>query len=318
MEEQAGIKGSAMGRESSPLRRALPWLGHVARIGLGLVFLGAGMLKMTDPAEFGRQIAGYGIIGEGLAAFSSPLLIAFETTLGIALLLGFRLRVTVLTASVLLVLFIAIEAYGMSAGRTESCGCFGAYVQRTPVEVIVEDLLFLLLGLVAWFALGAWRPRRARLVASAVIVASIASLALASASPYLPIDPYVTRLAIGRRVDALQLPADLPSFGEGRHLIALFEVTAPEATAIAAELTAIAARPGAPAVLALTPSDDEERTAFFWSAAPEFDIYTVDRPLLKRLYRRLPLFFTVDSGRIVGIDDDAGRVAEDLLSSEGS
>ena len=317
MKEKATIDGIPTGRESSRLRRALPWIGHLARIGLGLVFLFAGATKMLDPAEFGRQVAAYGIVGEGLAALASPLLIAFETTLGIALLVGFRLRLSVLTASVLLVFFIAIEAYGISIGRTEACGCFGAYAPRTPGEVIVEDLIFLLLGAVSWFTLHAWQPRRARVAAGAVIATSIASLALAIASPHLPIDPYVTRLAVGRTVETLQLPADLPSLTEGRHLVALFEVTSPEAVDLAAELSAIATRPGGPGVLALTPSDDEERTAFFWSAVPEFDIYSVDRPLLKRLYRRLPLFFTVDSGRIIGIDHDAGRAVEDLLSSKG-
>jgi len=151
-----------------------------------------------------------------------------------------------------------------------------------------------------------------------VIITSIAAVALAAASPHLPIDPYVTRLAVGQPIDALQLPADLPSLEQGRHLVALFDVTSPEAIDLAAELDTLANLPGGPGVLALTPSDDEDRTAFFWSAAPEFDIYSVDRPVLKRLYRRLPLFFSVDSGRIVGIDDDAGRVVEDLLSSEGS
>jgi len=318
MEETLTIDPSPTGRQPGRMRRALPWVGHAARIGLGLVFLIAGMPKMVDPAEFARQIAGYDIIGEGLTPFVSPLLIAFETTLGIALIVGFRPRVSVLTASILLLSFIAVEAYGMAAGRTESCGCFGAYVQRTPGEVIVEDLLFLALGAVAWFTLRAWRPRRAQVAAGVVTIATFASLALAVASPHLPIDPYVTRLAVGRPVEALKLPADLPSLAEGRHLVALFEVTTPRATEIAAQLNALATAPGAPGILALTPSDDEDRTAFFWAAAPEFDIYSVDRGVLKRLYRRLPLYFMVDSGRIVGIGDDAGRVVEDLLSSEGS
>ncbi|HET6278485.1 MAG TPA: DoxX family protein [Candidatus Polarisedimenticolia bacterium] len=318
MAESVNVDQIRTGRMQGRLHRVLPWLGHVGRIVLGLVFLVAGLTKLVDPAEFGHQLAGYGIIGEQLATLAAPLLIAFETTLGIALLVGYRLRVGVLTASILLVLFIAVEAYGIAAGRTESCGCFGAYLQRTPGEVIVEDLLFLLLGVMAWFALPAWQPRRPRAAAGAVIIAALASVALAAASPHLPIDPYVTRLAVGRPIDTLQLPGDLPSLGEGRHLVALFEVTSPDAIDLAARLSDIATAPGAPGVLALSPSSDEDRTAFFWSAAPEFDVYSVDRPVLKRLYRRLPLFFAVDSGRIVGIGDDAGRVVEDLLSSEGS
>jgi uncharacterized membrane protein YphA (DoxX/SURF4 family) len=316
MREGAAIDDVMTGRESLS-RRVLPWLGHAARIALGLVFLAAGLTKMADPVEFGRQIAAYGVLGEGPAASAAILLIAFETTLGMALLAGFRPRGGVAAAALTLLLFIAIEAHSISIGRTESCGCFGAYVKRTPAEVIVEDLILLALAIVAWFGTGRWRPRRAGAAAGLVAAAAIGSTALAAASPHLPIDPWVTRLAVGRPVDALQLPAHLPSLAEGRYLVALFDVTSPEAPDLAAALSDLAARPGGPVVIALTPSDDEARTAFFWSAAPGFDIYSVDRPLLKRLYRRLPLYFTVAAGRVVGIDDDAGRAFEDLLSSEG-
>jgi uncharacterized membrane protein YphA (DoxX/SURF4 family) len=318
MEGKATIDGRAADGELPPRRPASRWLGHLARLGLGLIFVFAGLTKIADPVEFGYQIAGYGVIGPGLADVAAPLLIALEMTLGIALLVGFRLRVSILTAAALLIFFIAVEAYGIATGRTESCGCFGAYVQRTPAEVIIEDLLFLALAMVAWVALRAWHPRRAGFATGAVLGISIASLALAAASPHLPIDPYVTKLAKGRSVGDLNLPDALQSLEEGRHLVALFEVTTPEAADLAGELNDIVARPGSPSVVALPPSSAEDKTAFFWSAVPDFDIHAVDRPLLKRLYRRLPLFFTIDSGRVTGIHRDAGRAAADLLSSQGS
>ena len=66
---------------------------------------------------------GYGIIGRHVASLGAPLLIALEMTLGVALLLAWRARLAGLIAALMLVGFIAVEAYGMSIGRTESCGC---------------------------------------------------------------------------------------------------------------------------------------------------------------------------------------------------
>ena len=317
MEMKATITERLTGGHASRLRRFLPWIGHLARIGLGLVFLVAGILKMVDPAEFAHQMAGYAIVGPGTAAIAAPLLIALETALGVALLAGYRTTISAPIAVGLLTAFIGVEAYGMATGRTEACGCFGAFVERTPGQVIVEDLVFLGMALLAWLLLREWRQRRSRLVVGSVIGTAFASLALAVASPHLPIDPYVTRLSVGRSVGDLGIPADLPSMLSGKHLVALFDVTAPDAHDLSERLSAIATRDDGPGLVALTPSSGEETTAFFWSAVPDFDIHSVDRVVLKRLYRRLPLFFTVESGRVAGVYDDAGRAAADLISSQG-
>ncbi len=97
--------------------------GHLARVALGLIFLMAGVLKAIDPAEFARQISEYGIIGRGLSQIGAPILIAFELTLAFALIAGVWPRGTALVACGLLAVFIAVEAYGLSQGRTEACGC---------------------------------------------------------------------------------------------------------------------------------------------------------------------------------------------------
>ncbi len=299
-------------------RRALPWLAHGARIALGLVFLVAGVLKMIDPAEFAHQIVGYGIIGPELASLAAPLLIAFEVALGVALLAGFRCDISAPVAAALLIAFIGIEVYGISTGRTAACGCFGAYLKRTPEQVIGEDLLFLGFAVLTWFLLRAWRPRSAGRATMSVAITAAVSLGLAVASPHLPIDAYVTGLSTGTPVGELGIPMEVPSLEEGRHVVAIFDVTSPDASQLSDRLNDLTNSADGPRIVALTPSSDEEKTAIFWAAVPDFDIYVVDRPVLKRLYRRLPLFFTVESGRVTGIYDDAGRATADLLSSEGS
>lgn len=301
--------------------RTLRWrrvAGHLGRVALGLIFLAAGLLKAVDPAEFAHQIQEYGILGARLSAQVAPALIVLELVLAVALLAGVRPRLTGLASIVLLAGFVGIEAYALSIGKAESCGCFGAYVQRTPGQVIAEDVLFAGLAVLALWGLAGWpgmSPRRG----AAVLMGSLAlAVALVLASPSLPIDPYVTRLAVGRSVSDLALLEKAPQLSQGRHLVALIDVTDPRAIETASVLNQIVSRPGAPPVLALTPGSEEEKAAFLWSAVPAFDTQNVDRAVLKRLYRRLPRFFLIESGRVAAIFDGAPPAAEDLLSSEAS
>ena len=126
-----------------------PRLGHLARVLLGAIFLFSGIAKGLTPGEFAQQVAGYGILGPRLSSLAAPALIVFEIVLGVALVCAVRPILTATASLVLLLVFIGIEAYGLSAGRTEACGCFGAYSSRTPAEVIGEDLVFAALGAIS-------------------------------------------------------------------------------------------------------------------------------------------------------------------------
>jgi uncharacterized membrane protein YphA (DoxX/SURF4 family) len=309
------LPAAKRGARASAWRRGA---GHAGRVSLGLIFLTAGILKALDPAEFVHQIAGYGLLGARLPAYAAPALIVLEITLGVALVAGARPLWAGLASIVLLAVFIAIEAYGLSIGRTEACGCFGAYVQRTPGQVIAEDLLFAGLAVLAIWGLREWRGLAARRAVAVMSASIVVAGALVAASPSLPIDRYVTRLAVGRSLADLALQDRLPHLSQGRHLVALIDVTDPRAAETAAALNQIASRPGSPPVLALTPASEEERAAFLWSAAPAFETKSVDRAVLKRLYRRLPCFFLLDSGLVAAIFDGAPPAAEVLLSWEAS
>ncbi|MFQ5877864.1 MAG: DoxX family protein [Acidobacteriota bacterium] len=312
-------EGAARGPEPPAARRGGVGIrlaaGHLGRVLLGLIFLVAGILKGLDPAEFARQIAAYGIIGPGAAGLAAPLFIALETTLGVALLAGFRPRAGAVVAAGLLAVFIAIEAYGMSRGRTEACGCFGAYLERTPRQVIAEDIAFIgLAGLCLW-GLRPWRGARRGAAGGTVLAAAVLSLGFALASPYLPLDPVTTRLAQGRSLEDLDIEGVAPGLRSGRWLVALLDLSDPAATEAAAALDALLLEPGAPGVVALTPSGEEEVLAFTLQAFPGFDVHPVDRQVLKRLYRRLPRFFLVEDGRVVAVYGGAVPPATNLISS---
>ncbi|HUD72988.1 MAG TPA: MauE/DoxX family redox-associated membrane protein [Dongiaceae bacterium] len=296
-------------------RRLLTWAAHAARLALGFIFLAAGVLKMADVAEFAHQIAGYGLIGPRLAAIAAPAMIILETSLAVALLVGRRPRLAAILIGLLLVFFIGLEGWSLAQGKTESCGCFGAYVQRTPAQVIAEDCLFLGLAVVAALGLGAWESRRGRLTRTIMGLTVLLATGLTIASPRLPIDPWVTDLSVGRSVQDLGLGGKIDDATAADGLVAILDLTDPVSKEAAVDLNALVAAPGAPRVIALTPSTEAEHAAFLWDAYPAFELKTADRPLLKRLYRRLPLYFRLHSGRVTAIFPGPRPPATDLLSS---
>lgn len=297
------------------MQRALRITAQVSRLLLGVIFVAAGVLKSLDVAEFARQTAEYHVVGPGAAAILAPILIAFETSLGVALLTGFRPRLAAALTGGLLLFFISLEAWGLSHGRTEACGCFGAYVKRTPTQVIAEDLLFLGLAVVTVAGLGAWQSRRRALTGVVVGVTAVLAGGLAIASPRLPIDSWVTDLAVGKSIDDLGLGAKIDADTAANGLVAILDLTDPVSKEASTELNSLLASPGAPRVIALTPSTEEEHAAFLWDSYPSFDLKTADRPLLKRLYRRLPLYFRLQGGRVTAVYAGPRPPAADLLSS---
>jgi uncharacterized membrane protein YphA (DoxX/SURF4 family) len=312
--EPGGARGAAPA--AGGRGRARRAVGHAGRILLGLVFLLAGVLKALDPDEFARQMGGYGLLPAGAAAAAAPILIGLEIVLGACLLAGAWPTAAAAAGGALLVLFVLVEAYGLAQGRTEACGCFGAYVQRTPGQVIIEDLVFLGFAALASWGLRGWRGLRARRAALTAGLSAALGFGFVFASPSLPLDPIVTRLAPGRSLGDLGLGAALPRLAEGRHLVALLDVTDPGAAKWAAGLNDLADDPRLPPILGLTPAGEEAIAAFLWSAAPAFDIRPVDRTVLKPLYRRLPRCFLLQDGTVVSVHDGAPPRAADLLSSE--
>jgi len=285
--------------------RALP------RIGLGLVLLIAGLLKGADPAEFARQITTYGLVSGSLAGAGAHVLIAVEIGLGIALLVGFRGRLSAAAGSLLMGVFMVITAYAWSKGRAEGCGCFGSLASRTPGEVLLEDTLFLTLGILA-FLLAPKEGREARWRWGAVAGATAGAVLLSLTAYALPLDSLVTDLRVGGEVGKLPLresPVDLAS---GDHLVALLDLDSPAAGGMVRKMNGYSGAPGAPQPIAFYGGEVDERTVFCFNYDPRFEVVPVPRADLKRLYRVLPRFFQVRNGRIVRIWEGFPPDAEEL------
>lgn len=90
---------------------------------LGLLFLYAGILKLGDLQNFATVINDFGLLPETLVWPVAVMLPLVELLAALGLLLDMRGALAALV--ILLVLFIAVLAYGILLGLDIDCGCFG-------------------------------------------------------------------------------------------------------------------------------------------------------------------------------------------------
>lgn len=131
-----------------------PWVTLVARVGLGLTMVTAGLLKLPDPGEAVRGVRAYRLLPETVVpavAFGLP---ALEVLLGLLLVVGLFSRLVAGAVGAILVMFIAAIASAWARGLSIDCGCFGGGGDVAPgqtryVEEILRDIgLFLLAALI--------------------------------------------------------------------------------------------------------------------------------------------------------------------------
>ena len=138
------------------VRNLIVFLGSLIA---GGAFVVAAVLKSLDVDGFAHDIALHGVVGPGLSAILARVLIPFELVLGAAAVIGYRRRLALVLLIVTLAGFIGVTGYAWAMGNTEGCGCFGRYVSRGPLAVIVEDMLMIAAAAIALVLSGRGRDR---------------------------------------------------------------------------------------------------------------------------------------------------------------
>ncbi|WP_007518082.1 MULTISPECIES: MauE/DoxX family redox-associated membrane protein [Pseudofrankia] len=143
---------------------ARAWVRAVStalRLGLAVLWLAAGALKVGDAAGMVRSVRAFRILPEGLVhpvAYAVPFV---EIALGVLLLLGLAVRACALLSSLMLAAYIAAIASAAARGLRIDCGCFssgGDLAKGAPThytsELIRDSLLLVASGLLVWWPTG--------------------------------------------------------------------------------------------------------------------------------------------------------------------
>ena len=197
-----------------------PWF---FRLPLGGVFVFSGLIKINDPVGTAIKLEEYFSVfaADGwtffgyLTSISLPIAIVFvvlEAVLGVALLVGYRMRITMPAMGGLLLFFAWLTFYSAYYNKVTDCGCFGDAIKLTPWESFAKDLVLIVLwiGVLILYNSGqvkdrapkGWQKLDTYLVAIALFSTTISLIAVFYL-PFIDFRPYKT----GAHIPSLRKPS---------------------------------------------------------------------------------------------------------------
>ncbi|MCP4686943.1 MAG: hypothetical protein GY859_02770 [Desulfobacterales bacterium] len=273
---------------------------------VGMVLLISGLLKAMDMELFIRQIKDYGMITHPvLLTLNAWGVIIAEWALGAALVVGYRLRLTVSMSTLLMLVFLGAVIWAWLTGSAEDCGCFGAFVQRTPAEAAVEDVILL-----AILLLGIPRKKdsRASRTGARVWVVLLACL-MGATLPLVfgsPIERLTTPPAEIVQSEFSQLKIqgvgmEGVDLNRGTHLIILMETDCLHCQEAVVELNALAETFSGLYMAAVCVNDESQREEFIQEFQPIYKIGQITEDDFWRLLGDgdIPRVFLLSEGRVL-------------------
>ncbi|HPD52649.1 MAG: BT_3928 family protein [Bacteroidota bacterium] len=125
-------------------------LAQISRVFVGILFIISGFIKANDPLGFSYKLDEYFQVFHmpWLSAVSLALAIgicAFEIGLGVALLLGAKMRFTAWSLLLMIVFFTFLTFYSWKFDVVKDCGCFGDALHLKPFESFMKDVILFVL-----------------------------------------------------------------------------------------------------------------------------------------------------------------------------
>lgn len=132
-------------------------LTHLIRFLVGALFIFSGLVKLNDPMGLSFKLHDYfapDVLNmEWLNPFTLQLalfVIILEVLLGVALLLGYQKKGTLLLLSGMIVFFTFLTFYSAYFNKVTDCGCFGDAIPLTPWQSFYKDVILSLAILILW------------------------------------------------------------------------------------------------------------------------------------------------------------------------
>jgi uncharacterized membrane protein YphA (DoxX/SURF4 family) len=151
----------------------------LVRTVVGVLFIFSGLVKADDPLGLSYKMQEFfevwniHLLDHLTLAFSIAMIV-FEIVAGVAVLLGWRMKLFGWLLLLLMIFFTFLTGYAYLSGKVRECGCFGDCIPLTAGESFVKDLV--LLGLVLFLFAVRSRIRPALLPAASAAVLVLAAV----------------------------------------------------------------------------------------------------------------------------------------------
>lgn len=142
---------------------------------VGLIFIFSGLVKANDPLGLSYKMQeffeawGWHFLHNYTLAFAYVMNV-LEVVAGVALIIGFKPKLTSKVLLVLIAFFTFLTAYVLFSGKIKACGCFGDCIPLTPNQTFAKDIILLILILVILFNIKYIKPLKTKLVGELIVV----------------------------------------------------------------------------------------------------------------------------------------------------
>jgi len=131
---------------------------NISRVLVGVLFIISGLIKLNDPVGFSFKLQEYfsaEVLGmpflQPYALAIAVIVVIFEVILGVALLVGYKRKITVWSLLIMIVFFTFLTFYSAYFNKVTDCGCFGDALKLTPWQSFTKDVVLLILILILFF-----------------------------------------------------------------------------------------------------------------------------------------------------------------------
>ncbi|MFZ9718398.1 MAG: BT_3928 family protein [Chitinophagaceae bacterium] len=188
---------------------------HIFRWVTGLLFIFSGLVKANDPLglsykmdEFVEALHLAGFMHYSLAF--SVAIITFEIIAGVALLLGWRMRLFSSLLLLLIIFFSFLTGYAVFSGKIAACGCFGDCIPLQPMQSFIKDLVLFVMIIFIFLKHKSIQPHVSNKVANMIMLASfVFTMGMqAYVLRYLPIIDCLPFKVGNNLLQQMQMPKD--------------------------------------------------------------------------------------------------------------
>src|SRR6185436_2270566 len=120
---------------------------------VGLLFIFSGLIKANDPLGLSYkmqeffEVWGIHSLNDYTLALSM-IMNVFEVVAGVAVIIGWRMKLFSWLLLLLIIFFTFLTAYAYITGNIRTCGCFGDCIPLTPLTSFIKDVVLLILILI--------------------------------------------------------------------------------------------------------------------------------------------------------------------------
>ncbi len=135
----------------------------VCRFLVGVLFIFSGLVKANDPLGLSYKMQEFFEVWnfhwlDNFTLAFSIVMIVFEIVAGVAILLGWRMRLFSWLLLLLIIFFTFLTGYAYLSGKVRECGCFGDCIPLTAGQSFTKDLILLVLIVFLFGVRGRIRP----------------------------------------------------------------------------------------------------------------------------------------------------------------